>query len=260
MARKKDDGQTAAGNGGTNGGDEAGDASRNEKRVVYQVALVARTPHLMTKLDGDGILDIQRGVGAEKPKKGLSRDEVRAWNETHMVKPSLNFRLGPDGTPVYGIPAKNLIEALIKGGVHVTATGRRKFSTAKESIVPVLVEIIGEFLPFPESCQQYVTDLTHGWGMTGTFVAIARPRFDQWAIRPTFIFDTSEFPVSRFRELVEVTGRKVGLGAHRPAKKGKFGQFRIGSWEQVADVPETAVIADPAEFARSATWPTLAQP
>ncbi|MBI4142714.1 hypothetical protein HY480_02460, partial [Candidatus Uhrbacteria bacterium] len=146
----------------------------------------------------------------------------------------------------------------IKGGVYVAAAGRKKFSTGKESIVPVLVEIVEPFLPFPNLCPRYDADLTHGWGQSGTFVAIARPRFDIWAIRPTFVFDTSEFPVSRFRTLIEVTGRKVGLGAHRPAKKGRFGQFRIGSWEQVADVPETAVISNPEEFAKEATWPTLA--
>lgn len=247
-----------AGNG-ANGTSENG-TKKSDKRVAFQVTLVARTPMKMATMDEDGVLDIQRKVGAEKPPKGLSRDEMRAWNDEHMVQTNIYFRPGLDGNPVYGLPSANLIEALIKGGVYVTASGRKKFSTGKESVVPVLVEVVEPFLPFPASCQQYASDLTHGWGSSGTFVAIARPRFDRWAIHPTFIFDTSEYPVSRFRELVEVTGRNVGLGAHRPAKKGKFGQFRIGSWEQVADVPETAIITDPEAFAKAAEWPALAAP
>jgi|GEM_PF-5754497 len=250
--------KTKTGSGGN--GSTSTSAARSDNRVAFRVTLVAQTPLLMVQIREDGILDIQRKAGAEKPKKGMSRDEVRVWIEEHMVRPNLCSRPGPDGSPIYGLPSNNLIAALIKGGVYVETSGRKKFSTGKESIVPVLVEIAEPFLPFPASCQEYVTDLTHGWGQTGTFVAIARPRFDQWAIRPTFVFDTSEFPPSRFRELVEVTGRKVGLGAHRPAKKGKFGQFRIGSWEQVEDVPETAAIADPEQFAREAMWPILAQP
>lgn len=246
----------AAGNGEGNGaegqGAAAAKAQKERQLVTVSCTLVGMTPIKPQAITEEKILDIMRKFKAEEMPKGLSREEARDWLIENVAKPCLYERGG-----VYGLPSKNLLGALVEGGRYVPIGRNRFFTGGSGSQVPGNVTIIETFLPFPEQCQEWEFDLDHGWGQTGTFVGIARPRFDEWALRTTLLLDVSEHPLSKYVEIFRQTGLKVGLGGHRPACKGPYGRFEIAEWLILADAPKLAGAKDAKERAKSYTYPTV---
>jgi hypothetical protein len=256
MAKKKDDGETAASAGtganGGNGGTPIGASSKGE-RVAIRMLLVGSTSYVGNAITVDQTLDIGRGAPPLKPPKGLSREEYKRWLIENVVIHAI--ARGPGG--LVGVPGDNLSEALVKGGVFVKYEGNMRFTNQERSLVPSLLPLLNSFLPFPDQCQQegtWTLDITHGWGKRGDFVVIARPRFDRWGIQPTFTFNPNEMNEAKARELIEAAGHKVGLGAHRPGKKGRYGQFEIRGWEVLKEVPVVTGQVDTAQLAKEFTW------
>lgn len=50
-----------------------------------------------------------------------------------------------------------------------------------------------------------------------------RPRFDEWSVDVSFVFDESVFDRRQLQQILEVAGMKVGLGDYRPL----FGRFEV---------------------------------
>lgn len=236
MARKKEDGETAAGNGGSNGGN-GGPSTSAESKVglkAIRPLLVGTRPILIDPMDEERILRIVGKHDADKPPTKVPLDQVRAWLKERARK-SLDACCKVEG--LYGLPPRYLREALIAAGTRVKTGRMTKLSTGKKSEVPSLITVADSFLPFPRQFQDWALDIDHGRGQTGDFAAIIRPRFNRWAIRPTLVFDPNRIADGTVRELVKLAGQNVGLGGHRPDRKGDGGMFEIGRWEVLAEVP-----------------------
>ena len=54
--------------------------------------------------------------------------------------------------------------------------------------------------------------------------------FNDWALDITVELDTELINVKLFREIVDVAGKRIGLGDFRPDNKGPFGKFVVTAW------------------------------
>lgn len=254
MAGKRDGGQAAAGNGGANGGSGSAESKSGLKAV--RVLLVGTRPILIDPMNEEKILRIAGKLDEEKVPAKQPLAVVREWYRDRAQK-ALDACLKQG--ELYGLPPRYLREALISAGTGIKTGRMSKLSTGKRSQVPSLVRIADTFFPFPNGeFQRWVLDIDHGHGQTGDFAAIFRARFDRWAIRPTLVFDPSRIAEGTVKELVKLAGQNVGLGGHRPDRKGDGGMFEIGRWEALADVPvltgtvDVATVAD--ELSDEAAW------
>lgn len=245
MATKARDGDaaTGAGNGANGGNGGAKDAAESQ---AVRVTLIGTSPIRLDPMDEAKILRIVGKVDEEKPPAKSKPEELRAWL-VERAKKNLAACTSPDGR--YGLPVRYLREALISAGTAVKTGRMSKLSTATKSQVPSLIRIADTFLPFPGRFQAWELDIDHGHGQTGDFAAIFRARFDRWAIQPTLVFDPHRIPDGTVRDLVRLAGLNVGLGGHRPDRKGDGGMFAIGDWEVLTDVPALTGTVDVAALA-----------
>ena len=90
----------------------------------------------------------------------------------------------------------------------------------------------------------------HGWRVDargvvnpatkGRHVAY-RPIFDDWSFTFTVDVDTEEADPKTVRELIDRAGKAIGIGVMRPARKGRYGQFKVTKWKELRDMPVKAV-------------------
>ena len=60
-----------------------------------------------------------------------------------------------------------------------------------------------------------------------------RPRFDAWTLNFTLDVDADMFADTLVRELLDIAGKRIGLGDFRPARRGPFGRFVVTGWKKV---------------------------
>lgn len=130
------------------------------------------------------------------------------------------------------MPADNFWASMVQAGTLVSYKGKRNISNAEESLLPGVLNIKEEYLPFTDG-DGYRVDKRRGRLDNGTTICIVRPLFPKWGFRATLEIDDKFIGVEKIRELVETAGRFKGLGGFR--KKGRFGRFQITSWEVLSN-------------------------
>jgi hypothetical protein len=194
--------------------------------VEVQATLTGATPLLLNAMPRDVLLELA-GVVDKKAKtaeKATPEDVARC-----------HLHLGPDGKPA--IPSQMLYAAMINAGVFVRLDGKRQVSTKTETNLPGLMKLGFEPLPLylpgsEERSERYEVDIQRGVNPNGgQAVAIIRPCFYQWEIRPLFTVDRRVFDLKKAYELVTIAGARMGLGDFRPNCRGVYGQFIITSWD-----------------------------
>ena len=124
---------------------------------------------------------------------------------------------------------------LIAAGIYIRLDGKRQLSTAKSSLLPGFMSILDTELPLfdPDTgkAPSWIVDMRRAVNPNGGTVCACRPRFDRWAFKMKVEIDTYEIATDVIRDLFDKSGRRVGLGPMRPAKKGPYGQFRVDLWE-----------------------------
>ena len=64
-------------------------------------------------------------------------------------------------------------------------------------------------------------------------VLVTRPRYDEWSLTFTVETDPELCEVQHIEQWLDIGGRRIGLGAWRPACSGEFGRFKVLSVEKV---------------------------
>lgn len=134
------------------------------------------------------------------------------------------------GKPV--VPAPNLMRAIVDAGSHIKH-GKSKLSTMRSSLVPAGLSIVEIELPISPAAWE-VDSRSVVIPATGGRVMAHRPRFDKWQLTFTLDIDSDMFDEAISRELVDIAGKRIGLGDFRPARKGPFGRFRVDSWKVIS--------------------------
>lgn len=193
-----------------------------------EVRATGATPLLLNAMPQETLMGLIRGL-VDKPAKTAERATPRVMCEPKIHK----LR---DGRPC--IPPNMLYSTLIAAGQFVRLDGKRQVSTATSTQLPGLMRLVSAEIPLvrpgTNEAAQWEVDLRQGRNPNGgEAVALVRPVFYEWEISFTIEVDRKVFPLESARALVDLAGRRCGLGDYRPNRKGTFGQFSVTRWELI---------------------------
>jgi hypothetical protein len=153
-------------------------------------------------------------VEALEKKTGPEQAEIAAYRD-------------PESRRLY-IPQMAMQRALIAGAAYSKGKGRA--SLQKPAAACLLIE------------QPYLWIGTSDYAVDVRPVVIPatkgrvlryRPRVDKWATTFRLNYDDTLLSAKQVRQIVDDTGKNVGVLDFRPEKKGPFGRFIVDSWEAV---------------------------
>jgi len=188
--------------------------------MEIKVEIEGIAPMLHSKFSDEAVLAIENGtskamVGEKKTRKQQAESLLYADSK---------------GNPIF--PGPNIFAAIIAAGVFHKA-GKKQVTTAKSSLVPAGIAVLeiecpmlgldGKPAQWDIDSRSIVVDITKRR-------MAHRPRFDHWRIKFTLDVDDTMFSEAIVRNLVDDAGKKIGLGAFRPARKGPFGRFKVIHW------------------------------
>lgn len=124
------------------------------------------------------------------------------------------------------IPAVAVQRALVGGAAFSKGKGRASLAKAAAACLLIDEAYLGLGVSeYKVDTQAVVIPATKGR------VLRYRPRLDKWAVSFTLNYDTTLLSAKQVRQIVDDTGKHVGLLDFRPEKKGPFGRFVVTSWE-----------------------------
>ena len=175
-------------------------------------------PGLLLKRFPDG--DLENTSKVQKGEKGTPREQAEAG-------------LYKDDKGIIGVPSQMFFSAMMEAGRDLKI-GKRQNSTKTSSLLPAGLAIEEIFLPLKtpkpwEVDSRRVVPATGG----GTVSVISyRPRFDEWSVEFTLSIDTEIFTKEIARQLLDMAGKRQGIGCYRPNRKGPFGRFVVTEWKE----------------------------
>lgn len=199
-------------------------ANKNGGLQKVACTLTGIAPLLQNAMPHDVLLSLWT---REKAAKTAERPDPREYAASRIHKLS-------DGRAC--VPPGMLYASLIAAGQFVRLDGKRQVSSAASTNLPGLMTLetfqIPILLPGSESEATWEVDIQQGRNPNGgEAVCIIRPCFYQWEIHVELHIDRKTFPVETARTLVELAGRRAGIGDFRPNRKGIYGRFAITNWK-----------------------------
>ena len=137
--------------------------------------------------------------------------------------------IGLDGNPM--IPQPNVLRCIIDGGTFFK-TGRSKVTTQKSSLLAACVAIDEIEIPIIHKEDWTVDTRAVRIPATGGRILAHRPCFHDWSLAFTIELDEEIIGLRLLRDIIDASGKRVGLGDFRPATKGPFGRFVVTHWEE----------------------------
>ncbi len=174
--------------------------------TTINVEIEGLTPLLLNRFHEDDLAD--NHVRKERPTP-----EEDATN-----------RLYQNGHGVF-FPAENIRQSMIVAASR-HKIGRRAATTdvaAAVYVLPFELPLEGEW---HVDSRAVVIPATKGRVMRH------RPMFDTWKIQFQIGVDTSLVSEKLIQSILEDSGKLVGLGDFRPARKGPYGRFSVTTWEK----------------------------
>lgn len=123
------------------------------------------------------------------------------------------------------IPGIALRQALVSGATYSKGKGRGSLQKPVAACVNVLQDrLVLDVQEFTVDARPVVVPATKGRVMR------FRPRFDQWSVTAEIEYDPDLLTEQQLRQVVDDTGKRVGLLDFRPERKGMFGRFEVVRW------------------------------
>ena len=131
----------------------------------------------------------------------------------------------PDTKGLY-VPGIAIQRALISGAIYSKGKGRASL----QKPVAACVIVSPERVPLDGD---YIIDSRHVVvPATGGRVIRHRPKLPEWELIFDVEFDDELLKEDELRQIVDDTGKRVGLLDFRPERKGPFGRFVVTRWER----------------------------
>jgi len=155
-------------------------------------------------------------VEALEKKTPEEQAELAAYRDTSP---------GPTQGQLY-LPAAAMQRALVAGAAYSKGKGRA--SLQKPAAACLLIDLPYLWLrqsAYEIDVRPVVIPATKGR------VLRYRPRLDRWATEFSLTFDDTLLSAKQVRQIVDDTGKNVGVLDFRPEKKGPFGRFIVDTWD-----------------------------
>jgi len=131
----------------------------------------------------------------------------------------------PDTGELY-VPGENIQRALVSGATYSKGKGRASLQRTVAACLIVSPERVSlNKKEFEVDSRPVVVPATRGR------VLRHRPRIENWRLRFFLEFEDTLLTSKQVREVVDNTGKLVGLLEYRPEKKGPFGRFMVTEWK-----------------------------
>jgi len=156
--------------------------------------------------------------------EGKSKKRTGALAETEIED---KLYLDEKGNPQ--LPSVYLKNSITEASKQFKIVGKGKSTYSKlvastVDIEPFMIDLkSGKYEVFRISA---VNPMTKGRMMT------ERPKYIKWKAEFEIILNDPAVPVSVINEILEHSGKYVGIGDWRPEKKGMFGKFMITSFKK----------------------------
>jgi len=179
--------------------------------VNVNVKITGISPLLMHRFSEEGL----------EPKKSTRKSTKQTTDDVH----SYLYQDKKCGT-IYQ-PSTHIIATLKKGGARFQIPGQGKL-TYKNMMGSGVVICIPDEIPhlYPE----WEVD-TRSVVIGRARVMRSRPVFKKWALEFELEIDEMEVPNDVVKEILEYSGKRVGIGDFRPEKGGSFGRFEVSKWK-----------------------------
>lgn len=176
---------------------------------TIKVQVTGITPLLVNRFHEEAAIEATSGTHSRKEK--LSPEE------------DARMRLYSNGNGPY-VPSEWLRQSII-GAASRHKIGRRAATTdvaAAVYVAPFEIPLQGDW---HLDSRAIVIPATKGRLLR------YRPMFDEWKLDFSVQIDTDLVSERLIRDILTDSGRLVGIGDFRPARKGPYGRFSIVSWE-----------------------------
>jgi len=127
------------------------------------------------------------------------------------------------------IPSPNVLRCIAEGGKFMSI-GRSKVTTQKSSLIYACVSILDTEIEIESPANWRVDTRSVVIPATQGRILAHRPVFDNWELNFEVELDLEIMSASALRECIDHAGKKIGLGAFRPDRKGMFGKFVVKNW------------------------------
>lgn len=178
----------------------------------YEVEITGITPLLQNKPEDYGF-----------DEQWIEKKANNDWEKEALKK----LYIDSEGT-IYQ-PSNHIERAMIEGGkkVKVKGQGKATYSKLFGSMVSIKeFELVHQNQTYEIFKALVVIPSTKGRIMR------YRPMFTDWKLSFT-IESEDEIAKDALKEVLEITGKYVGIGDWRPEKKGKYGKFQVTSFQEV---------------------------
>lgn len=194
-----------------------GSEKGNEMKDI-QITIEGVTPLLCNKFTDAAAMSATSGSRiATVGNRGTPKEQAEA-----------RLYIGLKGKPM--IPQPNIFKCIIDGG-KFHKEGKSKVTTQKNSMIPSCLEIMELEIPI---------ETKESWGVdtravripsTGGRILCHRPIFNDWRLSFEMGLDDSIICESTLRNIIDDSGKRIGLGDFRPDCKGPFGKFVVVEWK-----------------------------
>jgi hypothetical protein len=185
------------------------------------VQITGITPLLLHRFTDAAALSVENGAAGRAVMTGKKPLPREAADEAAYKLPNGELYL----------PAQNLFSAIVDAG-SFHKVGKRQLTTARSSLIPAGVAIDEMELPF--GTKEFEVDSRRVCNPHNNSAVIChRARLDTWQCSFTLDIDETMFDPALVRELLDTAGKKIGIGAFRPRRRGPFGRFVVTKWEEI---------------------------
>jgi hypothetical protein len=178
---------------------------------VFEVKIEGTSPILFHNPAG-----MARSGAVKKDSKSIPTPEEEAKASCYWL---------PGGSSLM-FPGDNIQSAMLRA-----ASGYKVNKKALTPFVAGSVTVEPEHVPF--NTKDYVVD-TRRAVVQRQGILRSRAKLPQWKLEFTLLVD-ADFPVRELdilRQILEETGRRIGIGDFRPEKRGRFGKFKVTKFEE----------------------------
>jgi len=162
---------------------------------------------------------------------GMRRSSVKKGGETSIPTPEEEAERScywmPDKSSVM-FPGDNIQSAMIR-----VAGGYKANKKALTPYIAGSIQVSPEHVPF--GTKKYIID-TRRAVIQRQGILRSRAKLLNWKLAFNILVD-DDFPVREvgdtLKQMLEETGRRVGIGDFRPEKRGRFGKFTVTKFQEV---------------------------
>lgn len=138
------------------------------------------------------------------------------------------------------IPSPNVLRCIVDGGAFFKA-GRSKITTQKSSLLYSCLDIEAATIPIVHRQPWKVDSRAVRIPSTGGRILCHRPMFDDWKLEFEVDLDIEILSTKLLRQIIDDSGKRIGLGDFRPSTKGPYGKFVVDKWAEEEKRPMKAL-------------------